>query len=182
MTDFTNCQNRKTMEKEYVITIFSENKVGLLNQITTVLICRNINIESLTTSESSVAGVHRFTITVCTEPEKIEKVVKQIEKKVEVLKALVNTPDEVVQQEIALYKVPRDNNVEALVRRHHVRILEVGDRYIVLEKTGHKNETQELFELLKPYGVYQFVRSGLVAITKSGFEPVTELLKKRTEV
>ena len=65
------------------------------------------------------------------------------------------------------------------MRRHHVRILEVGDRYIVLEKTGHKNETQELFELLKPYGVYQFVRSGLVAITKSGFEPVTELLKKR---
>ena len=108
--------------------------------------------------------------------------VKQIEKKVEVLKALVNTPDEVVQQEIALYKVPRDNNVEALVRRHHVRILEVGDRYIVLEKTGHKNETQELFELLKPYGVYQFVRSGLVAITKSGFEPVTELLKKETGV
>ena len=167
------------MEKEYVITIFSENKVGLLNQITTVLICRNINIESLTTSESSVAGVHRFTITVCTEPEKIEKVVKQIEKKVEVLKALVNTPDEVVQQEIALYKVPRDNNVEALVRRHHVRILEVGDRYIVLEKTGHKEDTQSLFELLQPHGVQQFVRSGQIAIIKSKRELLNEYLQKR---
>ena len=170
------------MNKEYIITVFSENKVGLLSQITTVFTCRDINIESLTTSESSIPGIHKFTIVVITDPEKIEKLVKQIEKKIDVLKAFVFTPDEVVQQEIALYKVTRSNSVEKLVRDHHVRILEICDDYIVLEKTGHKNETQELFELLKPYGVYQFVRSGLVAITKSGFEPVTELLKKETGV
>lgn len=100
------------MNKEYIITVFSENKVGLLSQITTVFTCRDINIESLTTSESSIPGIHKFTIVVITDPEKIEKLVKQIEKKIDVLKAFVFTPDEVVQQEIALYKVTRSNSVE----------------------------------------------------------------------
>ena len=128
------------MNKEYIITVFSENKVGLLSQITTVFTCRDINIESLTTSESSIPGIHKFTVVVITGPEKIEKLVKQIEKKIDVLKAFVFTPDEVVQQEIALYKVTRSNSVEKLVRDHHVRILEICDDYIVLEKTGHKEE------------------------------------------
>ena len=156
------------MEKQYILTVFSENKVGILNQITTVLTCRNVNIESLTTSESAVAGIHRFTIVVNTDPEKVEKMVRQIEKRVEVFKAFVHTPDEVVQQEIALYKVSRNRNVnvENLVRDHHVRILEIGDDYIVLEKTGHTGETQALLELLRPYGVHQFARTGSVAIVK----------------
>ena len=96
------------MNKEYIITVFSENKVGLLSQITTVFTCRDINIESLTTSESSIPGIHKFTIVVITDPEKIEKLVKQIEKKIDVLKAFVFTPDEVVQQEIALYTVSKN--------------------------------------------------------------------------
>lgn len=166
------------MNKEYIITVFSENKVGLLSQITTVFTCRNVNIESLTTSESALAGIHKFTIVVNTEPDKIEKLAKQIEKKVDVLKAFVYTPDEVVQQEIALYKVTRSNNVEKLVRDHHVRILEISDDYIVLEKTGHKAETQELFQLLKPFGVQQFVRSGQVAIIKSKRELLNEYLEE----
>ena len=139
------------MNKEYIITVFSENKVGLLSQITTVF----------------------------TDPEKIEKLVKQIEKKIDVLKAFVFTPDEVVQQEIALYKVTRSNSVEKLVRDHHVRILEICDDYIVLEKTGHKEDTQSLFELLQPHGVQQFVRSGQIAIIKSKRELLNEYLQKR---
>ena len=115
---------------------------------------------------------------VYTEPDQIEKLAKQIEKKVDVLKAFVYTPDEVVQQEIALYKVTRSNNVEKLVREHHVRILEISDDNIVLERTGHKEETQALFELLKPYGVQQFVRSGQVAIIKSKHELLNEYLEE----
>ena len=146
------------MNKEYIITVFSENKVGLLSQITTVFTCRDINIESLTTSESSIPGIHKFTIVVITDPEKIEKLVKQ---------------------EIALYKVTRSNSVEKLVRDHHVRILEICDDYIVLEKTGHKEDTQSLFELLQPHGVQQFVRSSQIAIIKSKRELLNEYLQKR---
>ena len=164
------------MEQEYIITVFSENKVGLLSQITTVFTCRNVNIESLTTSESALAGIHKFTIVVRTDPEKIEKLARQVEKRIDVLKVFVFTSDEVVQQEIALYKVTRSRNVEQLVRRHNVRILEIDDDYIVVEKTGYKSETRELFELLQPYGVQQFVRSGTVAIVKSRRELLNDYL------
>ena len=166
------------MEQEYIITVFSENKVGLLSQITTVVTCRNVNIESLTTSESALAGIHKFTIVVRTDPEKIEKLARQVEKRIDVLKVFVFTSDEVVQQEIALYKVTRSRNVEQLVRRHNVRILEIDDDYIVVEKTGYKSETRELFELLQPYGVQQFVRSGTVAIVKSRRELLNEYLEE----
>ena len=155
------------MEQEYIITVFSENKVGLLSQITTVFTCRNVNIESLTTSESALAGIHKFTIVVRTGPERID-----------VLKVFVYTSDEVVQQEIALYKVTRSRNVEKLVREHNVRILEIDDDYIVVEKTGHKAETQALFRLLQPFGVQQFVRSGTVAIIKSRRELLNEYLEE----
>ena len=166
------------MEQEYIITVFSENKVGLLSQITTVFTCRNVNIESLPTSESALAGIHKFTIVVRTDPEKIEKLARQVEKRIDVLKVFVFTSDEVVQQEIALYKVTRSRNVEQLVRRHNVRILEIDDDYIVVEKTGYKSETRELFELLQPYGVQQFVRSGTVAIVKSRRELLNEYLEE----
>ena len=166
------------MEQEYIITVFSENKVGLLSQITTVFTCRNVNIESLTTSESALAGIHKFTIVVRTDPEKIEKLARQVDKRIDVLKVFVFTSDEVVQQEIALYKVTRSRNVEQLVRRHTVRILEIDDDYIVVEKTGYKSETRELFELLQPYGVQQFVRSGTVAIVKSRRELLNEYLEE----
>ena len=168
----------KRQEQEYIITVFSENKVGLLSQITTVFTCRNVNIESLTTSESALAGIHKFTIVVRTDPEKIEKLARQVEKRIDVLKVFVFTSDEVVQQEIALYKVTRSRNVEQLVRRHNVRILEIDDDYIVVEKTGYKSETRELFELLQPYGVQQFVRSGTVAIVKSRRELLNEYLEE----
>jgi len=118
------------MEQEYIITVFSENKVGLLSQITTVFTCRNVNIESLTTSESALAGIHKFTIVVRTGPDRVEKLARQVEKKIDVLKVFVYTSDEVVQQEIALYKVTRSRNVEKLVREHNVRILEIDDDYI----------------------------------------------------
>ena len=166
------------MEQEYIITVFSENKVGLLSQITTVFTCRNVNIESLTTSESALAGIHKFTIVVRTGPDRVETLARQVEKKIDVLKVFVYTSDEVVQQEIALYKVTRSRNVEKLVREHNVRILEIDDDYIVVEKTGHKAETQALFRLLQPFGVQQFVRSGTVAIIKSRRELLNEYLEE----
>lgn len=92
------------MNKEYVLTIFSENHVGLLSQIATVFTCRNINIETLNVMRSSVAGIHRFTITVNTNNERMDNLVKQIEKKIEVLKAFVCAPEETVGDERELLK------------------------------------------------------------------------------
>jgi len=172
------------MNQEFIISAFTENHIGLLNRITIIFTRRKINIESLTVSESALAGISKFTIVVDTTEDKVSKVVKQIDKLVEVLKAYYHTNDEMIFQEIALYKVSTDaltssNQIESLVRQYNARILEVTHDYTVIEKTGHKEETQALFEGLNQFGVLQFVRSGRIAITRSPIEKLSEFLKDR---
>lgn len=169
--------------KLYTITIFSENTVGLLNQITIIFTRRALNIETLSVSPSALKGIHKFTITVYTTESVVEKVVKQIDKRVDILKSYFNTDDDLVHQEIALYKVATDKllalgSIENLIRQYNIGILEMNETFVVFQKSGHYAETQHLFdELSASVGVLQFIRSGRVAITKSKVERLTDMLE-----
>ena len=160
----------------YTITIFSENTVGLLNQVTIIFTRRGVNIETLSVSPSAIEGIHKFTITAFSDKESITKIVKQIDKRVDIVKAYYNIDEDLVFQEIALYKLSTSKllslgSIEDIIRRYNARILDMTDIWVTLEKTGHYNETQALFEeLSKKTGVLQFIRSGRIAITKSNAE------------
>ena len=173
------------MKKEYTLSVFSENKVGLLHRITVIFSRRKINIESLNTSESEIRGIYRFTIVIKATEEMAKSVATQIEKQIGILKAFYHTLDEIVYQEIALYKVPttafaHGDEVENLIRRHNARILTIEPEYTVVEKTGHKNETKLLFRALEPYGILQFARSGRIALTKQ-IKEISTYLKEIDE-
>ena len=176
--------------KLYTVTIFSENTVGLLNQITIIFTRRRLNIETLSVSPSALDGIHKFTITAFSDPDTIDKVVKQIDKRVDIIKAYFNTDEDLIHQEIALYKVATDKllqlgSIEDIIYRYHAQVLEITETYVVLQKTGHYAETQALFkELSDKIGVLQFIRSGRVAITKSKIERLSDMLaviEKRTK-
>jgi acetolactate synthase-1/3 small subunit len=172
------------MTEEFTISIFSENRIGLLNRITIIFTRRKLNIESLTVSESAIHGIHKFTIVVNSTEDKIKAVTKQIEKLVEVLKAYYYRNEDIVHEEIALYKVPTEalmnsNKIEELVRKHNARILEVTPTYTVIEKTGHQAETNALFKALNEFKVLQFTRSGRIAITKDNVEFLSNFIKER---
>lgn len=157
--------------KQYTIAVFTENHIGLLNKITIVFTRRKINIESLTVSESQVEGIHSFTIVVNTTQAQVKKTVAQIDKLVEVIKAFYYEDDQIHAQEIALYKLPLNAINEGVdmgrfIRQNGARILDMTPEYIVIEKTGTHDETQELLEKLRPFGLLEFVRSGRVAVTK----------------
>lgn len=162
----------QNQEKQYTVSVFTENKVGLLSRITVIFTRRKINIDSLTVSESETKGIFRFTIVIHCLPENIDKIVKQLEKQVEVLKSFYYEDKDVIFQEMALYKMPptafseNGGMLEHLVRRYNARILSIEPEFIVIEKTGHEEETQALLEELKPYGILSFVRSGRIAIAK----------------
>ncbi|HOB83836.1 MAG TPA: acetolactate synthase small subunit [Bacteroidales bacterium] len=159
------------MKQEFTLSIFSENHIGILNQITIILTRRQINIESITASESAVKGVHLLTLVVKATPDMVRKIARQIEKLVDVLKVFAHSSDQIIYQEIALFKVSTNsilsgNILETIVKNYNARILVVSPEYMVIEKTGHKPEINELLVHLEPYGVLQFARSGRVAITK----------------
>ena len=159
------------MKKIFTISVFSENHAGMLHRITSGFTRRKINIESLTVSESEVHGIHRYTIVVNLEEENVRKLVTALEKQIDVHKVLFHGETDVVYQEIALYKVPTEvlahgGAAEQIVRKHHARVLSVEAEFTVIEKTGHREDTQLLFQELEPFGILEFVRSGRVAITK----------------
>jgi len=175
------------MKQEYNIIAFTENHIGLLNRITIIFTRRKVNIESLTVSESAIKGISKFTIVINSTNEQASKITQQIEKQVEVLKAFYYTNDEIIYQELALYKVSTDaimqgNQIETLVRKHNARILEITKDYTVIEKTGHNDETQAFFEDLNQFEVMQFIRTGRIAITRSKVERLSNFLKERDEV
>jgi len=159
------------MKQEFTISLFTEDHIGILSQITIILTRRQINIDSITASESAVKGVQLLTIVVRTSPELVRKVARQFEKLIDVLKVFVHTSEEIVYQEIALFKMPTKammsgNIIDHIVRANNARLLEITPEYMVIEKTGHKKEIVEVLNQLEPYGVLQYVRSGRVAITK----------------
>ncbi|HCY40537.1 MAG TPA: acetolactate synthase small subunit [Prolixibacteraceae bacterium] len=172
------------MKQEYIITVFSEDHIGLLSRITIIFTRRKINIDSLTVSASAIPGIFKFTIVINETSDRVQKVVAQLEKVVDVIKAYFNTNAEMIFQEIALYKVPieelfESDKIEKIVRNSGARILEITREYVVIEKTGHTRETQQLFDELNIFGVTQFNRSGRVAITRSSIEKLSEFLKER---
>ena len=170
-------------EQLYTIAVYTENRVTLLHQISMIFSRRCLNIESMTVSACSIDGVHKFTITCRSTRQMLEHVVKQIEKRIDVIKAFLLTDDQILFQEVALYKVPTESvvntDIEEIVRKYGARVLEIHPDYTVFEKTGHTSEIKDLYERLRPLGIRQFVRSGRVAVTRSSRELVDEFLLER---
>jgi acetolactate synthase-1/3 small subunit len=171
----------------YTLIVHSENIAGLLNQVTAVFTRRQLNIESLNVSASSIKGVHKYTITTWASKDIIEKVVKQIEKKIDVIQAHYFTDDEIYFHEIALYKLStsefqNDPLASKIIRRYNARVVEVNPVFCIVEKNGMSEEITSMYdELCALKCVLQFVRSGRVAITTSCFERVNEYLTIREE-
>ena len=171
----------------YTIIVHSENIAGILNQITAVFTRRQINIESLNVSASSIKGVHKYTITCWTTPDVIDKVVTQIEKKIDVIQAHYFTDKEIFQREVAMYKVATPEfqaNPEAskVIRRYSAHIVQVNPTFSIVEMVGMSDDITSLYQELKQLNcVLQFVRSGRIAVSTSCFERVNEYLAHREE-
>ena len=160
------------MEKNvFTISVYTENNIGLLNRISAIFLKRHINLESFSTSESEIPNVFRFVIVVKTDTERVRKIVQQIEKQVDVIRAYYHTDEETIFQENALYKVKssslfEERQIQNIIKESNARIVTVNKDFFVLEKSGKKEEIVELYNKLSPFGIMQYTRSGLIAVTK----------------
>ena len=157
--------------KKYTISVYSENNVGLLNRISAIFLKRHINLDSFSSSESEIKDVYRFVIVVKLDTNKINNLVKQIEKQVDVIKAFYHTDEETIFQESALYKVKsnslfEERKIQNIIKQSQANIVTVSPKFFVIELTGFREETEKLYNDLKPLGLLQFVRSGRISVTK----------------
>jgi len=166
--------------KTFTISIYTENNIGLLNRISAIFQRRHINIESLTTSQSEIEGVNRFVIVVNTSETQAKKIVKQIEKQVETIKAYYHTDDQTIFTESCMFKIKsallfEEPQIQNIIKDSDSRIVTVNKEFFVLEKSGRRHEIESLRRDLNAFGIMQFVRSGRIAVTKSEMK-ITEML------
>lgn len=160
------------MKQEYTLTIYTENQVGLINKIAIMFSRRKISLESLNTSPSEIENIYRFTLVVRETEAVVKNLVRQLEKIVDVFKVYHNTNDEIIWQQIALYKVPttvimKEVKVERLLREYGAKAVVIREDYTVFENTGQDDEVNNLLKELDQYGLIEFVRSSRIAIIKS---------------
>ncbi|MBR6456216.1 MAG: acetolactate synthase small subunit [Prevotella sp.] len=161
------------MEKKlYTLLVYSENIAGLLNQITAVFTRRQVNIESLNVSASSTEGIHKYTITAWSDEEQIKIITRQIEKKIDIVKADYYTDDQMFIHEVALFKIStpvllENPEVSRTIRRHDARMMEVNPTYSTVLIAGLTEDIADLFQQLKELDcILQFTRSGRIAVTR----------------
>ncbi|WP_242082635.1 acetolactate synthase small subunit [Aestuariivivens sediminis] len=166
--------------KTFTISIYTENNIGLLNRISAIFQRRHVNIESLTTSQSEIEGVNRFVIVVNISESQAKKIIGQIEKQVETIKAYYHTDEETIFTESCMFKIKSDllfeePQIQNIIKDSDTRIVTVNKEFFVLEKSGRRHEIEELRKALSTFGIMQFVRSGRIAVTKQEMK-ITEML------
>ncbi len=160
------------MEKQlYTVSAYTENNIGLLNRISAIFQRRHINIESINTSASEIEGVSRFTIVVYVTEDQVKKIIGQIDKQVEVIKAFYHRDDQTIYQESALFKIKSDllfeeRQIQNIIKDSNSRIVTVNREFFVLEKSGRREEIEQLYKELSVYGIMQFTRSGRISVSK----------------
>lgn len=164
----------------YTVSIYSENNIGLLNRISAIFQRRHINIESIVASESEIEDVFRFTIVVNLTENAIKKIIGQIERQIEVIKAYYHTDEETIYMESALFKMQSDllfeeRQIQNIIKDSNARIVTVNRSFFVIEKSGRRSEIDMVYRELKPFGIMQFSRSGRIAVTKSEM-PISKML------
>jgi acetolactate synthase-1/3 small subunit len=155
----------------YTISVYTENNIGLLNRISAIFQRRHINIESLNISPSEIEGVSKFTIVVRMTEEHVKKIIGQIEKQVEVIKAYYHDDHDTIYQISGLFKIKsellfEEPQIQNIIKESNARIVTVNTLFFVLEKSGKQEEVVALYNQLNVFGIMQYTRSGRVAITK----------------
>lgn len=161
----------KDKKNTFTVSIYTENNIGLLNRISAIFLKRHINIESLTTSQSEIDNIYRFVIVVSVTESMIKRIIKQINKQIEVIASFYHTNQETIFLETALYKVKSkslfdEKHIQKIIKESQANIVTVSPNYFVIEKTGWREETEKLYNNLEPYGLLQFVRSGRISVSK----------------
>ena len=161
----------KESKNIFTVSVYTENNIGLLNRISAIFLKRHINIDSLTTSQSEIKDIFRFVIVVNASEFMIKRLVKQIEKQIEVIASFYHTDDQTIFLETALYKVKSkslfdEKHIQKIIKNSQANIVTVSPNYFVIEKTGWREDTEKLYNELEPYGLLQFVRSGRISVSK----------------
>lgn len=154
----------------HIISVMVENKSGVLAKVAALFSRRGFNIESLAVGTTDDKNISRITIVVSSDEASIEQIVKQLHKLINVIKIQKLQPENSVQRELVLLKINTENKSRAEILEigniFRANVVDVTKGTIMLELTGNSTKINAFEELLKPYGILEFVRTGLIACSR----------------
>lgn len=154
----------------HVISVLVENKVGVLARITCLISGRGFNIDSLAVGETESPGLSCITIVVKGDDAILEQVRKQISKVINVIKVTDFTNEEFVERDLMLIKVNvpagKRGEIIEIVDIFRGKIVDVGQKDLVIEIAGTEDKLEAMLGLLRPYGIKELVRTGSIAIAR----------------
>jgi acetolactate synthase-1/3 small subunit len=154
-----------------IISLTVENRSGVLNRVTGLLLRRQFNIESISVGPTEAEGISKMTLVVEVEDEqKLEQVSKQLNKQIDVLKVSDITDKAVVARELALIRVTSSPQIRSeiigIVEPFRASIVDVSKDSLAIEVTGRPDKIEAAIELLRPYGIKEISRTGLTAFLR----------------
>jgi acetolactate synthase-1/3 small subunit len=154
----------------HTISLFVNNKPGVLVRVSLVFSRRAFNIESLVVSPGAEGRFSRMTITCSGDPNTLEQVVKQLAKLVDVVHAIDHTNDQAYETEIALVKLhcPLDGrtNILQISEHYRARVVDFGPESLILQAYGSSEKLDAFIDLLRPFGIAELVRSGKLLMAR----------------
>ena len=155
---------------KHTLSILVENKPGVLARVAGLFARRGFNIDSLAVGITENPDMSRMTVVVDVEEHSLEQVYKQLNKLINVIKVVDLPVDNSVQRELILVKVKADARSRAeiieVVDVFRGKIVDVGKGTVSIEVTGTGSKLRALEDLLKPYGIVELVRTGMVALNR----------------
>ena len=150
--------------ENYCLSLLVENNCGVLSRIAGLFARRGYNIDSLTVGTTEDAKVSRITITVTGDEHILAQIKKQLNKLIDVIKVIELKPEDSIRRELVFIKVKANDetrsNIVEISNLFRANVVDVARESLVLEITGTRDKVDAFFNMIEPYGILEFVRSG----------------------
>jgi len=156
---------------KHTISVLLQNKPGVLSRVTGLFSGRGFNIESLSVAETLDAEISCLTLVTSGEDNIIEQITKQLHKLIDVIKVTDMSEMDNVEREMALIRVKAEANTRAEVLRiidiFRGKVVDVSPRSYAIEITGNAEKIKAVVDLLRPIGIQEIVRTGVIAMARA---------------
>jgi acetolactate synthase-1/3 small subunit len=157
--------------RSHTLVVLVEDKPGVMNRIVSLFRQRGFNIDSIAVGHSETPGLSRITLVAQGDDRKIEQLVKQLYKILEVIKITDVTDENLIQRELALIKVTAtDRNRSDIMRLvtdvYQARIVDATPDSLIVEVTGPPDKIDSLITMVRSYGIKEIARSGVIAMAR----------------
>ncbi len=161
----------QTPSRRHILTVLVENRIGVLARIAGLIAAKGYNIDSVSVGETMDNSTSRVTLVVHGDDWVMEQVVKQLNRLIDVIKVVDLFEEDFVERELILIRVNAESTYRAEILRiadiFRAKIVDVTHRTYTLEASGDEDKIRALLELLRPFGIQEFVRTGRIAIARA---------------